>query len=283
MKDATFVVENHIIEISDKWPTNNQYLHFHNQYEIYYLIKGEVNYFIENEIFHVCQDDVVLLGPGVIHKTSKVHGVERKRLLIFISEYDIQEYLELFPNLLNCFSKHVLHISSAFAPRIKLIFDELIIENNSKSPNFAYIKALFVQLLVLLSRDTVAKESSSDKKDVSKDQILEIAEYLNQHFDEDISLEMLSKKFGFHKNYISRRFLEVLKISYLEYLTNLRIRKAIDYLSAGNLTITQIAEKTGFKSSNTFCAVFKKNFGISPLNYKKMKSNEANCLTTDKK
>lgn len=281
MTNATLAVEKYIIELSEKWPTNNQIVHFHHQYEIYCLLEGEVNYFIENEIYHIRVGDIVMISPGTIHQARKIEGVNRKRLLIFLSEFDIKEYLELCPDLITCFKNHVVHFRKTEWARLNLIFNELIIENNSKKPNYAYIKALFVQLLVFISRGINSRDDKYYEANSDKDKMFEIVEYLNLHYNEDLSLEILSKKFGFHKNYISRRFAEIVGMPYLEYLTNLRIRNAMLLLSENRFNITQIAEKTGFKSCNSFCVVFKKTIGVSPLNYRKARQTEAKILQSE--
>ena len=276
MEKAVLRVENFILEYSNSWSPSTPFAHFHPTYEIYYLISGEVDYFIDNELHHVNVGDIVLIPPNVIHKTIKKKNIERKRLLIFIAEEDIREYLELYPDLLKFFNTHLIkakNSSSQEAKKIQNLFAELIEENASKNPNYALIKALIVQLVITFGRVSLnnQKTNPSEFNDIPHEHIQKITDYLLQNFNQDISLETLSHNFNLHQNYISRIFSKYVGLSYYEYLTSIRMKNAVDLLVNTDYTITQIAEKCGFKSCNIFCVNFKKVMGVTPLQYRKIK------------
>ena len=85
---------------NDLWkhPTANE--HFHRVYEIYYLVKNEVNYFIKNKFMHIKEGTVVIVPPNVIHSTRCINSHSRKRFLIYIPENFINEFLHDEPELL---------------------------------------------------------------------------------------------------------------------------------------------------------------------------------------
>jgi len=66
--------------------------------------------------------------------------------------------------------------------------------------------------------------------DVKKDEILEVVEYINQEYANNISLDLLSKKFYMYPSYLSRSFKKVTGFTYIEYLNKVRIKQA--HLSA---------------------------------------------------
>ena len=60
--------------------------HYHSNFEMYYLIKGKVRYFIDNTTFDLCPGDLVLIPPNIIHKTSVIDDGPSERLLIWFTK-----------------------------------------------------------------------------------------------------------------------------------------------------------------------------------------------------
>ena len=101
-----------------------------------------------------------------------------------------------------------------------------------------------------------------------------IIEYMEKNFEEDITLESLSKQFFISKYEISRVFSKNVGISFVEYLTRIRIENSKKLLKNTSLSITMISELTGFHSSSNFARVFKKITGVSPMSYRKENGND---------
>src|SRR5690554_1518163 len=72
--------------------------HFHNEYEIYYLLNGERYYFIEKQIYHVKKGSLVFIDRNQIHKTVGVNSNYHDRILILISADEIGPILDLCDN-----------------------------------------------------------------------------------------------------------------------------------------------------------------------------------------
>lgn len=70
------------------------------------------------------------------------------------------------------------------------------------------------------------------------------------------------------QSHLSRLFSDEIKTSPIEYLTKVRLQKATNLLNEGKFNIQQIAVKCGFANGNYFCKVFRKNMGVSPLEYR---------------
>src|SRR5690554_5138599 len=73
--------------------------HFHDYYEIYYLVSGQRDYFIDNRTYHVEPGNIVLINKGVIHRTignSDAQGYERA--LFYYEKHFEEEINQRFPN-----------------------------------------------------------------------------------------------------------------------------------------------------------------------------------------
>lgn len=95
-----------------------------------------------------------------------------------------------------------------------------------------------------------------------------VLQYLEEHFHEDIGLEVVSEKVKLSPNYLSAIFKQTTGSSFIDYVTDLRMKKAKEKLSDLNLSVYEIAELIGYNSSQYFSRVFKNNIGMTPSAYR---------------
>ena len=91
--------------------------------------------------------------------------------------------------------------------------------------------------------------------------------YMEEHFAEDLSLQEMSRLANVSPQYFSRLFREKMDMTFVDYLTKLRINKAVEWLKYSNKNIQEICYGVGYKDPNYFSRVFKKNTGHSPKEY----------------
>lgn len=88
--------------------------HIHNHYEIYYLINGNSNYVIGDEIFHLEPKNIMLIPPGIPHKSSTITNLSRINIYFgrnYFSQKDISQ-------LTKCFEKHFYTIPSELSTQL---------------------------------------------------------------------------------------------------------------------------------------------------------------------
>ncbi|MCT4596899.1 MAG: response regulator [Vallitalea sp.] len=94
-------------------------------------------------------------------------------------------------------------------------------------------------------------------------------EYINSHFSyDDMNLQCMADKFCLNSTYICDLFKKTLSMTFNEYVTELRLKKACSMLSNSNLAVYEIAEQVGYKPYY-FNTLFKKKYNITPLKYRK--------------
>lgn len=100
--------------------------------------------------------------------------------------------------------------------------------------------------------------------------IKEIEDYIRKHYIEDITVEQLAKKFHFHRSYLTKVFKKNIGESPINYLTQVRLEKAIELMKEReDLDIQSISDMVGYKDSHYFSRVFKNKLGKSPREYRK--------------
>ena len=95
-----------------------------------------------------------------------------------------------------------------------------------------------------------------------------ITEYIRQHLNESISLELLADTFQMSPNYLSRLFRERIGVNYTDYVNNARLELAAELLCSSTKKIDDIAGETGFNSSVYFIKRFKHKYGMTPKTYR---------------
>lgn len=186
---------------------------------------------LESLSFHFFRLD--LIGPhSYLHLESGLRNLNKERLCL--NEKILRQY--------------VYDLSAySFFIRTHLIQDLLLFDSlNNQQPHY-----------------------SQSQPTIRNSRIIELLHYIDQHYQEELTIEALSQKYCFNASYLSRLFKKELGISPKEYLLNIRLKNIQQLLISTNLPIEEIAELTGFKHGYYLSKYFKKKFGVSPSCFRK--------------
>lgn len=90
----------------------------------------------------------------------------------------------------------------------------------------------------------------------------------NNYCENDLSLEAVSKRLCLSSSYLSKLIKEETGLSFVDYVTSIRIKKAISIMDDPTVKIYQVAELVGYSNQHYFCKAFKKVTGLSPTEYR---------------
>lgn len=139
-------------------------------------------------------------------------------------------------------------------------FGSLVIKEDS---DFAYI---FNYLLSMATE--MLKYFNSSFKNIENENLYEIRQYIDEFYYKDINLNTFSKKYYLSKDYLSKLFKEQFGSSIYEYVLQVRMIKAKEYLSDLEIKISAVSENLGYKDNNYFSKAFKNYYGISPSEFR---------------
>lgn len=251
--------------------------HFHNEYEIYYLLSGERYYFIEKQIHHVKKGSLVFIDRNQIHKTVAANTRYHDRILMIISENEIGPLLELCNNIevTTFFNNNsgVINLSEAGQKYVESLLFFIIREMKMKHSNYEFlVKMKLAEILLYAIRCKTGENTTLLDVPVKTEKykkISEIAEYINENYHKKMSLANIADDFYISKCYLSRIFKEVTGFTVNEYINITRIKRAQQLLEQSDYNITEIADIVGYGSITYFEKVFKKYLETSPLKYRK--------------
>ena len=240
-------------------------VHYHNEYELYYMLDGQTTYFIEDKIYSIEKGNFVFIPKGIPHRTDAPEGCCSERLLLNFGEELIPEKIRPFLSRLP--QGGVIHIPDDHIPELETLFLKIEAEYHGDSPGKDALWELYIhELLLLLFRYQTPPKPENAKPNQL---IHNISEYIRQNYAQDITLAQLSRHFWVNESHLSRKFKQVTGIGVNQYITYVRIRNAERLLRQTNLSITEIAGKCGFNDSGYFSAVFKRINQKSPLSFRK--------------
>lgn len=246
--------------------------HFHDEYEIYYLVEGERFYFIGQHTYQVKKGSLVFIDRNEIHKTGVGQGSYHDRILIELSEEPFSTFFSQFGDLSlqDFFKKYsgVINIEPDERPFVEGLLSDIQSEIHNKLPGYRLnVMMKLSQLLIYTLRYEKSHRAASTQASslIKHQKVDQVADYIIAHYDEKISLENLADTFYVNKCYLSRIFKEVTGFTVNEYINLHRINMAYTLLTTTDLSMSEIASKCGYESLTYFEKVFRTYREISPL------------------
>lgn len=247
---------------------NNSFTaHLHCQVELIAVLAGALTATIDHREYHLSAGSVAIIFPNQLHS---LETPESSRILLCIFDGDYcHSYQKYF---WKCNPKSNVLMPSELSSHGHAAIDGLLgltgaFPRGGNIPR--QILALAEGYLTLLLADIFPKLTLSPKN-ISADLVLEqrLLLYIDAHFTENLSLEILSREFGVSRFSLSRLFSDKFRTTFPCYVNSKRLEFARDMLISTNESITRIALDAGFGSSRTFFREFQQAFHMTPKEYR---------------
>jgi len=246
--------------------------HYHDAYELFLLLNGNVNYYIESLEMQIERGSLILINPYVFHCRGSYKGNFYERIVINIKEPYIKTISSEKTNMADCFFSNSSSKSSLLKLNEQQITEFIInaqrlskeIESNEYGSDIlvdSYIK----QILVMVNR--ISKNQKIDfVTNLMPSLVSNVIAYIEQNITEEISLDILSGCFHHNGTYISRCFKNITGITLQQYIIQKRITLAKKYLFDG-CSPKDACFLSGFNDYSNFSRTFKKQAGLSPKDF----------------
>ncbi len=240
---------------------NNVALHHHDFYEVYLFLNGNVNYTIESRNYHLLPGDILLISPLELHQpriTLEKHPYER--IVLWVNKSFLEQFSTPHTTLTHCFDStvpgHTNLLRLAPTPRqhVTDLMERLVAETNSADygSDLASIGCL-IQLLVELNRQAANSAQHHELTDKSGPIVTNVLNYINDHYHEELSLDMLASRFFVNKYHLSHEFNRLVGTSIYRYVIQKRLVIAKQMLSDG-LPPTDVYQHRRSSSGGVSCS-----------------------------
>lgn len=240
-------------------------LHWHDFYEFEYVYKGHAVQIINGKAYDAVPGTAALLSPVDFHCYQNV-SPDDPLVIYNIKFSDLILPAEVRTRL--CTLQQPLY---GLSQQVKPIFDRLHDEYNSDEyGRDQYIMAGIIQLCVLLLRNGNEVGAASDAGESKAHSLIQEAVlYIRNHYRSSITVEEVAKVVHLTPNYFSEYFKKQTGVKFSSYVQKLRLEFAISLLKMSDLSVKQVADKSGFNSAAYFSNAFKDTFGVSPEQFRK--------------
>ena len=245
-------------------PTYEKFkFHTHENYEIYLFLEGDVNFIIENKTYSLEPYDIVIAKKHELHNISFLKASPYRRMYLnvwpaFFQNHNCQEYEDFFlnpsPSGDNKIPAKVVRSSGLYDAFKK--YQKY--SNNFQLTNTPILDAIVIEILYLINN---TKQFATP--DYSNTPVAGIILFLNEHYTEDISMEMLQKKFFLSKNYLCKIFKNTTGLTIFDYIRKKRLTMVQDLINEG-MSMTDASRMAGFHDYSSFYRAYNKEYGISP-------------------
>lgn len=261
------------LEYKDK-PLQNRFKkeHYHSAWEFYFYLGDSMTFFLNDTSYDVEKYDLVFVDRHVYHKTS-YKNEEKERILIILKE----GFFSLF-NDKELIYQYLLNISKfaslSFKGETKKIIRDRFLriakiyeEGNIQGGK---LQIYFTELLATINDMIENDEVSTGKALKNKNAIIisQITNYINNHYSEKISLDFLSEMFFVDKFHLCHTFKKETGMTIIDFINQKRMVEAGILLKTTKMSVFDISNIVGFQNQNYFGSMFKKQFGMSPREYR---------------
>lgn len=255
------------------------YIHTHEDFfELVIVLQGSASHIVDDEKFHIRKGDVFVIGNNTSHgyqdtENFRICNIMYRLENLFPGSYDITKSAGFHALFL---LEPYVSKEYKFTSRLKLAQDDfdkscriinmMLSEFQKKLDGWrTLLQSSFMFLVVMFSRLYDFYEN------FNKTDIINIAiaiSYIENHFSEEISIQMLADLSHYSERHFIRIFSETYHTTPINYIISLRIRNACNLLKESRLPICDIALRCGFSNSNYFSRIFKKQLGITPTQFR---------------
>ena len=242
--------------------------HWHKGIEINYICKGPTEIVVDGTARTYSDGDICLINSGSIHSIRKKFSVIDNACDAFTIIIDYEFLKILVPDLSAC----RFELTDEAVPKVRAQMERMLecYQRGDYQYRDLALTGMVYELVFLLCEYCREEITSVDLAAQSSiRQICRIMEYVALHYRESFDQSQIAAELGFSREHFSRYFKQYTGITFREYLTKYRLKKAIALLEGSDRTEIDIALETGFSGVKQMSEAFKRYYDMTPGQYRK--------------
>ena len=235
--------------------------HIHSECEVCINLSGDISFVVENNIYPISPGDIIITRPSEYHHCIYHSDAPHRHFWILISPEENHALLRLFFDR-NAGENNLLRLSAENTEQLISLCHTLVTESGTPCEQ---LLRFFTLLALLESARPSAPLASSAAVPAA---LVSALGYIESNLSHPISMEELANATNVSVNTLERHFSRSMRITPTAFIRQKKLLFAQKLLRNGH-TVQEACEQSGFSDYSHFIALFKKNFGITPLQYKK--------------
>ena len=240
-------------------------------YSIGFLISGDRRIITPRQQFDAHAGEVMVMPPMIYHRTFPISDHPYVNYLVKISQQLADQFrLEIDAFVWkDVFDTMHLSFSDEDSETIQRMLNDMEnVQNQHAHYRDTLLKGMLYRLVVFLWEKNTIVEPDHFEQELSKE-VMDAMYYIEQHYSEAVGLKETAEAIGFSQGHLSRLFASQAGIPFSEYLINVRVRHVKQLLINTDLSVSEIAYRTGFSNADYLSACFHKREGMTPSAFRK--------------
>jgi len=248
-------------EIDAESPFNTNETHIHKECEIYVNLSGDVFFEVENHIYPVSRGSVIITRPYEYHhcvyRTNELHA----HYWITFAAKEQEDFLRIFFKREKGRDNLILLNDSELEEMCQILEELRKRENDGLSRRICFLK--MIRLL-----GGAKRESAVGRMDGTPEVVVKVLQYMDEHLAEDMDIQRLAGVVNVSVSALEHYFKDALGITPFAMLRKKRLIYSMKFLRNG-APVSEAAIQSGFADYSNYIQLFRKQFGMTPLQYKK--------------
>ena len=233
--------------------------HWHEHLEMHYTVSGGAVFHIDRQLYHLQEGDLIIVNRNEMHAGYSTQIPYEGWFLVFNPE-------DISPGYLDPDARFQSLIRGD--ETVRQLITRMMDETKRQVCGHQYLcRALVVELLVYLSRNYRTETLSSKrvtKRQKDLERLAPALQYIEKNYTERITVSQLAKMLCLSTDRLGHLFHEGVGQPPLQYINEIRLRKAMHLLNMGEYTVTEVAQAVGFYDYNHFGRMFRRRYGCTP-------------------
>jgi len=251
--------------------------HHHPEFELTLTLNSYGHRYIGQSVERYGNNDLVLIAPNIPHSWCSAditnHPALHRAIVVWFKADWLAQIIETLPELESINRLLGFHQAIHFSQSAtQLVYSAIL---NLPKQDHARRLTRLLDILLTLSQDTQAVELGThiqmqQPMKTADLRILRAADYLQQHFQQAISVPKLAAKAHLSTSAFSRAFFRTTGLTVMQYVMRLRIGKACSLLIMSDKPISHIAGESGYGNLSLFNRQFRQLQGITPADFRRV-------------
>ncbi len=242
--------------------------HKHDYFEINLILSGSCTMVVEDKSYRLGAEDVISVDP---HTPHELRGSD---CVLICVQFEQSPFVQLLPEPQHphFFCNSAVQGNNAAFDAIRTLIARLVKNNADKQQGYELRNCSYIYefMDVMYNNFRINRTKAQDMQEHRYSvRIAQISRLIQEHHTQNLSLSQLAEMVHLSAPYLSKFFDQHFGMTFLTYLTRVRLNHAVNLLLTSDKIIEDISAESGFPNSHAFVQAFKREYSVLPSVYRR--------------